>query len=100
MLLSLFLRLYTYCHGIGYYHAGIWGKGDGKLRMHDDEPRAGMIHERVTLTLTDKSDSSTVWFCGTEHNICFTKTVNLASDRHDLRVDSSSRCADHKHSCG
>lgn len=24
MLLSLFLRLYTYCYGLGYYHAGIW----------------------------------------------------------------------------
>lgn len=84
MLLSLFLRLYTYCHGIGYYHAGIWGKGDSELRMQDDEPWVRMTHECVTLTLMDERDRSTVWFHGAGQNTCFTKTVNLASDRHDL----------------
>lgn len=64
MLLSLFLRLYTYCHGISYYHAGIregreerrFGGGVSvkkekvKLRLHDGKWQVQMIHECVTLT--------------------------------------------------
>lgn len=61
MLLSLFLRLYTYYHGIRYYHTGIGGKGDGKLHIHD-EPQSRKIHECVMLTLMDKSDRGAQWF--------------------------------------
>lgn len=70
MLLSLFLRLYTYCHGTSYYHAGIRGK-ETESCMHD-EPQTRMIHECVTLTSVDKTDTGAQWFCGADKNICFT----------------------------
>lgn len=57
MLLSLCLRLYARCHGIGYYHAGIFaGWGAVNCTM----TRA--IRECVILTLTDKSDRKAVFF--------------------------------------
>lgn len=98
MLLSLFLRLNTYYHGISYYHTGIWGKGDGKLHIHD-EPQSRKIHECVTLTLMDKTDRGAQWllWSGGEKYTFDIVTANAAFfDRREGKSQSSSCCTDQR----